>query len=430
MFKYLFLIFSIFLVGFSCNNNAPKAKTQNTTVERIGTKEPSEAEKIENAVFSDKNFYIQERNYYWLNSYYIKELLELKNIETLTIRHNAPKDLSFLNNLEQLKELEVDAFYYEEMIESLINVYNLPNLEILKIECDDRLNNLDFLKNFTHVRSLNIYCSGRVENSNALKLMNNLEYIEITGGGITITDSSLFSNMKNLKELYWRSPVVKNALDEKELFNLPNLESLRLGGNGFFNKSSPNNLDINKIISSLPNLKKLWIGGGDVEEYHDITNIVTLKNLEELTIWFSTAGSDNRYIDLTHIGTLENLKKLSVDYEKMDSIVNLKNPNLEYLSLSGRYGHEINFNLLSGLKNLKSLYLSSGKVNDVRPLLKFPNLERVEFGSSVQYTDISPLAESNTIKEIEIWNEYYVDIPKKLFESKGITLKINYPGKE
>jgi Leucine-rich repeat (LRR) protein len=127
---------------------------------------------------------------------------------------------------------------------------------------------------------------------------------------------------------------------------------------------------------------------------------------------------------------LENLKYLSVDYEKMDSIVNLKNPNLEYLSLSGRYGHEINFNLLSGLKNLKSLYLSSGKVNDVRPLLKFPNLERVEFGSSVQYTDISPLAESNTIKEIEIWNEYYVDIPEKLFESKGITLKINYPGKE
>ena len=424
MFKYLFLIFSIFLVSFSCNSNAPKAKTQNTAVERIGSQEQNEAqeqdeaEKIENAVFSDKNSYVQDRSYY-LNSPYIKELLELENIETLGIGDDAPRNLSFLNNLEQLKELRISVDFHREMLESLINVYNLPNLEILKVSCTfrTRLKSLDFLKNFTHVKSLTINCKNVVD-YNALKLMNNLEYLKIEN--MTITDSSLFSDMKKLKELEWRAYDIKNTLDEKELFNLPNLEYLRLEGYIFFT-----NIDIDKIISSSPNLKKMWIS--DVKEYYDITNIVTLKNLEELTIFLN----DNHEprpdsIDLTNIGTLEKLKKLEVNCVNINSIANLQNPNLEYLILSGRYGHEINFNLLSGLKNLKSLYLGSGKVNDVRPLLKFPNLERVEFGSSVQYTDISPLAESNTIKEIEIWNGRYgyVEIPVKLFENKGITLDI------
>jgi hypothetical protein len=117
----------------------------------------------------------------------------------------------------------------------------------------------------------------------------------------------------------------------------------------------------------------------------------------------------------------------------INSIVNLKNPNLEYLNLSNYWQRpEINFNLLSGLKNIKSLILNSVKVNDVRPLLEFPNLEHVYFGLYVEYTDISPLAESNSIKEIEIVNGYfgYVDIPRELFENRGIILNINYPGKE
>jgi len=434
VFKYIFLVFSILFICLSCNNNASKEKPQNTAIERIGTQEPSEAEKIENAVFSDKNFYIQDINYYWLNSYYIKELLELKNIETLEIGSDAPKDLSFLNNLEQLKKLIVYASYSEEMIESLINVYNLLNLEILKVECYNRLKNLDFLKNFTHVKSLIIFCSGRgdrVVNTNALRLMNNLEYLEIAGGGITITDNSLFSGMKKLKELEWRAYDIKNTLDEKELFNLPNLESLRLKGYIFFSKPDSYNLDINKIILSLPNLRKLWIS--DVKEYYDITNIVTLKNLEELTIFLNNDHKPRPdSIDLTYLGTLEKLKKLSVNCVNINSIVNLKNPNLEYLSLSNYWQRpEINFNLLSGLKNLKSLNLNSVKVNDVRPLLEFPNLEDVHFDLYVEYTDISPLAESNTIKKIEIWGDYYRSvIPVELFENRGIILNINYPGKE
>jgi predicted aldo/keto reductase-like oxidoreductase len=114
-------------MGLSCNSNVPKAKPQNVTIEQVGAQEQDETEKIENAIFSDKNDYVQDRNYY-LNSHYIKELLELKYIETLAISSNAPKDLSFLNNLEQLKELIVSASYDREMIESLNNVYNLPNL--------------------------------------------------------------------------------------------------------------------------------------------------------------------------------------------------------------------------------------------------------------------------------------------------------------
>jgi hypothetical protein len=143
---------------------------------------------------------------------------------------------------------------------------------------------------------------GNVEEPNALKLMNNLEYLELDH--MVITDNSLFSNMKNLKELNWSSHTIKNVLDEKELFNLPNLESLKLHGDIFFNKSSPNNLDINKIILSLPNLKKLWVE--DVKEYYDITNIVTLKNLEELSIWLNDDHKQRPdSIDLTYLGTLE-----------------------------------------------------------------------------------------------------------------------------
>jgi tryptophan 2,3-dioxygenase len=106
MFKYLFLIFSIFLAGFSCNNNAPKAKPQNTAIEQAEEQDP---------YWEYKNDYVPAKNFYSLNYRYIKRLLGLKNVETLRITSNALKDLSFLNNLEQLKELEVSAGVYKEI---------------------------------------------------------------------------------------------------------------------------------------------------------------------------------------------------------------------------------------------------------------------------------------------------------------------------
>jgi Leucine-rich repeat (LRR) protein len=414
MFKYLFLCFSIFLAGFSCNNI--ENKPQNAGIVQIDSEKPTEPENMEvdTSLNRENNKYVPDENYYLLASLYIEELLALENIEKLDIdAFDAPKDLSFINNLTQLKELEIFYVFkdYRKIIESLNSVNNLPNLEKLTIYGTVDLNDVNFLKNFPGLRTLHIDVDA-IENISALKYMHNLEKLRI-GHFFSTNDSSLFSNMKKLKELDLRLSSKYEFYEEH--FNLPNLETLNL-------RLSGSTLIVNRIIPLLPNLKKLRIDG---HEYHEIANIGMLKNLEELDIH---ARTDDGQVDLIHIGTLERLKRLIVSNVKMDSIINLKNSNLEYLYLgiSGSDYHTgINLERLSRLTNLKELTLDWLTVNDVRPLLKFPNLETVDFGLYTTYGDISPLAESKTIKNISIWAMYYNEIPKEIFENRGITLEIH-----
>ncbi|MDR0289494.1 MAG: hypothetical protein LBI06_00995 [Treponema sp.] len=210
-----------------------------------------------------------------------------------------------------------------------------------------------------------------------------------------------------------------NIIDILSDFNLENLEELRISGR-IISFSS---------IGDLRSLKKLYLE--HLWQINDISAISGLENLEYLMIieckklenfspifdlielkylYWENFGNENEP-DLTHIGNLN---------------------KLEYFYLSPIT--QSNLNSLAGLEQLKELELWRSNIEDVSPLLKLPNLEKIHFGTD--WVDIMPLLASNSIKYIQINNKSYDDFyhflenQKKLFEANGISVRSFWESRE
>jgi Leucine-rich repeat (LRR) protein len=111
--------------------------------------------------------------------------------------------------------------------------------------------------------------------------------------------------------------------------------------------------------------------------------------------------------------------------KKGKNIPNIGNlQKLEYLEI--RIDSQEALNRLSSLSQLRELNVYECVFDDVSPLLKLPNLEKIDFGSKF-FVDIIPLATSRSLKEIrmdfgpERWYNF-LDNGKYIFEKKGIEI--------
>ncbi|XP_039071755.1 receptor-like protein 13 [Hibiscus syriacus] len=236
----------------------------------------------------------------------------------------------------------------------------------------------------------NLFNDSILTSISELSSLKSLNLAENLFTGTNPTDE--LSNLRNLKELHVgeneieslgsrfhgnSSGFINSSLSTEGLSRLNELEVLDLSGNLFnnsifaslagFSKLKSLNLNYNKLkgsihmkeFCSLINLKKLFLGGNEIESLEPLfQEQLRLTKLEEL-------GLNGNLLDnsiFSSLSALPNLKFLDLGYNRLGGPINIKEldglSNLEELHIGCHSGCSLPQQLLSSFSSLKALSLS------------------------------------------------------------------------
>ena len=328
---------------------------------------------INHVLFADEcgNWITLVSNSFYLQNPNIDGLIRIGGIvEELFISSNPPiEDISFLENLTQLKLLRIDWHSRINNFEPLKYLKNLESLILFDI-----INDFDVFLYLDNLRRLS---------------MDNMLNDQIPSD--QIIDISPIKNLNNLNFLHFRSQ--SNFVNRESIFELSSLEELRLY----------------------------------LCEYDfDISNISYLHNLKDL-ILFSPA-----VIDMARVGSLQNLRKASINASGFTNLYNFNIHTLEELSIGTtspmmeKIDSEIDLGELLNLPNLRKLSIENFNVTNVRRLLEMANLEEVRFLGTL--FDPMDILESETIKTIYVNDVDFNNFPTEIFRDRGISVRSSFTG--
>ncbi|MBQ3367324.1 hypothetical protein IJG44_00320 [bacterium] len=270
----------------------------------------------------------------------------LTTLETLKIENTHLKKIDPIEQLVNLKTLEID----HNKIESLPkNIGNLQKLERLTFS----YNNIVDLKHLISLTNLNTlaFANNQVEDVSPIKNMTKMSIINFSENNIK--DISAIENFSELKSL---------GANDNKIETLPDFKN--------FEKLQYIYLDFNNI-SSLPNLKGL-------------------NSLDEMWLAYNNLNDE----EFGKLDELEYTGFLDVSFNKITKVPVLKNlKSLKYMLL---VGNEISD--LSGFADnesfpaLKQLDLQYNKIENAEPLRKRKKLSRLSIYNNC-IKDISPLEE-------------------------------------
>lgn len=319
----------------------------------------------------------------------------LINLEHLVLSHNNLRIVNFdsIKDLQNLKTLDIS---YNEIIDLTYNSINqLPNL--ISIDASD--NSLSKIRNDLF----------NIPNLKILKLSNNnIQELEIETSNLQHLDLSrnLLQNLPNeickLKSLVTLN-LSKNCLNTlpSSMTKLVDLEELDISLNVKIQIDLP-------FWRELKKLKKLLMVSCEINTFP--TNLLTLENLEYLTLEANEISLIPKDICDQDINILCNLTKLTVTHNNLSTIDGIcKIVKLTYLNLSYNYISEIPSEI-ENLCNLKTLKLRSNNIKSFECLSSLVQLEyldlsfnRIEsfprkFGSLIQLKTLN--LSRNSISEI------------------------------
>lgn len=398
MFKYLFLILSVFILFLECKSS----KDINTIVEHEKTEVELLAELdaiIEGLTWNEREA-LENHNMLGLEGFYgriaaiddFSPLALLTNLEELQLTHFEMIDISFVSKLTNLKKL---VLVLNREIKNVASISNLSNLEVLSVQSSKGID-ISFIENLVNLRELSL----------------SRPWYEAGG----ITDISPLSNLNNLRRL--RLTVDDTISDISPIMSLENLEYLELSGDGISDITPVANL------KNLKHLKLNYLGTGD------ISPISNLEMLESLSI-------SSRYIAIENfapVSGLLNLKHLFLEFTPHFDLSYVRYlQNLETLQIYLIDNPKLNF--LANLHNLGDLDIVGSNIGDLTTLAMLPNLENLrifgnenngEFIGGSKAINIMPLAASNSLKYITTgftsWESLadFKNNKGKIFEEKGI----------
>lgn len=149
-------------------------------------------------------------------------------LDTLSITvTGSPIDYSFLEPLDSLKELTIEAPFFTD---------------------------LNFLKGMPLLTSLEIFGNGMLSDVSALEYCPELEALSITNADL-VHDFSMIGKLKNLNDLTLRDCKLN---DLSWASSLTNLSSLKIEGNSVTSLAP---------LAKLSNLKKIYCAGNPIEDY-------------------------------------------------------------------------------------------------------------------------------------------------------------------
>ena len=272
----------------------------------------------------------------------------LTNLETLEIENTKLKDVSPIEQLVNLKSLEL----FENQIEFLPkNLGNLQKLEYLAFS-HNKVKNIKPVKSLTRLKELYFHYN-YVEDISPIKCLVNLT--EFGAQGNQIKDISAVTNMVNLTWLGLMQNQIKAI--PKKFVNLKKLQVCQLLYNNISNLPK---------LKGLDSIDEMWIGSNDLDN-EDLMKLNDLENVRFLDVALNKK--------ITKVPVMKNLKSLKELYLNYNSITDL----------SGFADNE-------SFPVLKSVYLGSNKIKNAEALRKRKGLNRLSIGNNC-ITDLSPLEE-------------------------------------
>ncbi len=173
----------------------------------------------------------------------IKEHGSVRKIESIVVDHALVSDLSTLNQLTELKKLEINGDYRKTILTTLPKLDNLKKLESLRITSAFKLKGLQAIEDLTNLKSLFL-------------------------GWTPVHDSSFLLNLKKLESLqinYWKTT------DLNHLRNCSELSDIRLS-------AASELIDIS-VLGNLRKLEYLQMTQTKIEDLSPLKNSRSLKYL-------------------------------------------------------------------------------------------------------------------------------------------------------
>jgi len=298
-----------------------------------------------------------------------EDLQYLPNLTSLTIESESQGDLSCLDHLEELQEL---------------------NLDHIRLSDED----LSHITAHTGLKRLSLAgCS--LSSINALEALTELTYLDLSGN--TLRNINVLSGMPNLQELYLGNNVITSLEPLSALTKMKNLDvsynavtslqPLKGMQNLIALTAHHNQIASASGLSSLTKLEALDLS------YNNLTDISSLGNLSAL---INLNASNNALTAMTGLEKLLHLRILNLSYNQITELSPFQK-KCELVSIDMSHNLLLNVDALADLPWLNTVNVDYNEaVEDLLPLDTCPVLIRVNaYGTKV--TEVSFLTEKSII---------------------------------
>ena len=279
-------------------------------------------------------------------------------IQSLDLSENKEiKDFSFLQNLNQLRDLRLD---YNEItdITFLRPLTKLQNLGVMY----NKITDISPLKHMTELHSLDLR-NNEIKDVSVLKLLPELKYLYICSNN-EIRNFSSLQHMPQLRHLTLSSN--KQIQDFSFLQHLTQLSYLDL---------SDNEIEDISFLRYLPQLTRLKLNKNDIIDFSILQHLPDLQYLD--------LSSNKQIQDLSFIQNLLQLESLNLN----------SNEQIE------------DFSFLPRLTQLQYLYLSQNKISQKTLIQNLATLPKLSFldiqGNKVEGIPTSLVNQPNCLRDLQ-----------------------------
>ena len=342
----------------------------------------------------------------------LSSLSSLSNLDLLGTSHCTVENITVLSGMPQLEQLSLRNL---KDVKDLNFVQNMPKLKSLNLE-DLAILNLDGLSGHLSLNSLSIDCSS-LENVNALSTLSSLQTLSISYHTYDVPDLHGLSALENVKcysmdrDSISHMPSIKNLTIDNYgseysadfLQGMNALTNLTIIGNGITDEVEP---DLGSVLRALPSLSRLEFQDSPFSRYKDYTETFTNTGVKELLFTpnkSQVASSDpvlpvslSRMADDNTVESLTLTQAIlrNIDNESEDFSANIK-PFLSHYkalkSLDISSNKLQSLDCLDGLTSLEEVDFSNNYISDISVLRNLPNLKKVKMsGNPIVNAELLP----------------------------------------
>ena len=342
----------------------------------------------------------------------LSSLSSLSILDLLGTKDSTVENLGVLSGMPQLEQLSLRNL---KDVKDLNFVQNMPKLKSLNLE-DLSILNLDGLSGHLSLNSLSIDCSS-LENVNALSTLSSLQTLSISYHTYDVPDLHGLSALENVKcysmdrDSISHMPSIKNLTIDNYgseysadfLQGMNALTNLTIIGNGIIDEVEP---DLGSVLRALPSLSRLEFQDSPFSRYKDYTETFTNTGVKELLFTPNkkqAASSDpvlpvslSRMADDNTVESLTLTQAIlrNIDNESEDFSANIK-PFLSHYkalkSLDISSNKLQSLDCLDGLSTLEEVDFSNNYISDISVLRNLPNLKKVKMsGNPIVNAELLP----------------------------------------
>lgn len=342
----------------------------------------------------------------------LSSLSSLSNLDLLGTKDSTVENLGVLSGMPQLEQLSLRNL---KDVKDLNFVQNMPKLKSLNLE-DLSILNLDGLSGHLSLNSLSIDCSS-LENVNALSTLSSLQTLSISYHTYDVPDLHGLSALENVKcysmdrDSISHMPSIKNLTIDNYgseysadfLQGMNALTNLTIIGNGIIDEVEP---DLGSVLRALPSLSRVEFQDSPFSRYKDYTETFTNTGVKELLFTPNkkqAASSDpvlpvslSRMADDNTVESLTLTQAIlrNIDNESEDFSANIQ-PFLSHYkalkSLDISSNKLQSLDCLDGLTSLEEVDFSNNYISDISVLRNLPNLKKVKMsGNPIVNAELLP----------------------------------------